>query len=153
MRLTPKSEKEIAEAGLLAEGSYDFEIVDAADTVSKAGNDMIKLTLRVYSDDGAYVVIRDYLLESLAAKLRHAAEACGLLDDYENGRLDADDFKTKTGKVKVGIKKDKDGNYPDQNQIKDYITKPEFPKANTRKPTASASRPAVESDFDDEIPF
>ena len=36
MRTTPKSEKEIAEENLWKPGTYDFEIVEAEDTFSKA---------------------------------------------------------------------------------------------------------------------
>ena len=154
MKLTPKTEKEISEANLLPKGTYDFEIAGAEEQISKAGNDMIKLTLRIYNDDGNYSLVNDYLMEMIPGKLRHCAEACGLLDDYERGRLDADDMRGKSGKLKLVIKKDKNGQYPDQNSVQDYLAKPEHAAApNSQRPTASSSRPASKEDFDDEIPF
>lgn len=123
MRFTAKSEKEVQEEGLLPKGNYSFEISDAKDEVSKSGNEMIKLILNVYDENGNSRLIFDYLLESIAYKLRHAAEACGLLEKYESELLIAEDFKGKTGIVSVGIQKDKTGNYPDKNTIKDYVIK------------------------------
>ena len=41
MKVTPKTEKEIAEMGLIPAGTYDFEVKNAEDQVSKAsGNDL-----------------------------------------------------------------------------------------------------------------
>lgn len=121
MRFTPKSEKEIAEANLLPEGEYPFEISTGADKISKSGNEMIELWVRIYKPDGQFNQVADYLLESMAYKLRHAAEACGLLDKYEAGSIVGTDFIGKTGMLKLGITKDKNGQYPDKNGIKDYI--------------------------------
>lgn len=121
MKFTPKTEKEIIEEGLLPVNTYDAEITAAAEETSAKGNDMIKLKLGVFDDEGTQRVIFDYLLESMPLKLRHAAEACGLVDEYESGSLSADDFVGKNVRVKVGIKKDKTGQYPDSNGIMDYI--------------------------------
>lgn len=124
MEFTPKSEKQIAEENLRPAGVYSFEIVDSVDAVSKSGNDMIKLSLHVYNQSGdSCGVISDYLLEKLAYKLRHASFACGLGEKYNNGSLSADDFIGKAGDVKIMIKKDKTGQYPDQNMIADYLVK------------------------------
>jgi hypothetical protein len=94
----------------------------------------------VYEQNGNYRFIRDYLLESMAFKLRHAAEACGLLDKYESGQLMASDFEGKEFRVKVAIKKDKTGQYSDQNSIKDYVVVGKEPKNDNK-------------DLDDSIPF
>lgn len=148
MKFTPKSENEIAADGLLTPGIYGFEIMEAEDQISKAGNEMIKLTVHVF-DDGEPVTIFDYLMEKVAYKLRHAAAACGLLDDYERGALDAADFQGKTGRCKVVIQKDKAGQFPDKNGIADYL-KPDA-AAQTRPATARAKVSA--DDLNDSIPF
>ena len=156
MKFQPKTEKEIAESGLLPPGTYDFEISSAEEAVSSAGNDMIKLTLHVYEDSGARRTLFDYLLGALPHKLRHAAEVCGLLNDYENGTLDAGDFEQKTGRIKVGIQKDKNGQYPDRNSVLDYI----MPNKDARSGSAPMPQPRSRQnvrtpagDIDDEIPF
>lgn len=144
MRFTPKTENEIAAENLLAPGIYGFEIIEAKDEVSRAGNEMIKLTVHVF-DDGQPVTIFDYLMEKVAYKLRHAAEACGLLSDYEHGLLNAADFEGRTGRCKVVIQKDKSGQYPDKNGIADYL------KADATSAPARPKAPAA--DLNDEIPF
>ena len=121
MRFTPKTENEVAASGLLEKGIYDFQIVSAEDKESKSGNEMIVLKVNVFDDEGRSTLIFDYLLETVAYKIRHAAYACGLGDKYEGGQLLAEDFIDKTGKVKVGISKDKTGQYPDKNSISDYV--------------------------------
>lgn len=153
MRITPKSEKEIAEAGLWAEGTYEFEIVDAEDYVSKtSGREMIKLSVKLHRDDGATMMVDDYLMdgERTAYKIRHFAEAVGMLPAYERGNLDPRDMLNRAGQCKVRIQKDKSGQFPDKNGITDYV-----------KPTGSAAaapvqrqrQPAPAGDIDDEIPF
>lgn len=144
MKFQPKSEREIAEANLLKPGTYDFEVAEAEERVSKAGNDMIVLKLFVFGEDGGRRVVTDWLMESVPHKLRHAADAMGLLQNYDSGELVAEDFWGKTGKVKIGIRKDATGQYPDQNRVLDYV------KENG---AAAASTPRKAAPIDDEIPF
>lgn len=148
MRTTPKSEKELAEAGLWPAGTYDFEVLTAEDTTSRKGADMIKLKVKIYNDEGQSQTVFDYLLDAMAHKLRHAAEAFGLLDEYEAGGFDAIDCEGKTGKVKIKIEKSE--GYPDKNAIADYIVTPSvvgMVKAEKK------ARVAGGGDLDDSIPF
>lgn len=142
MQFKPKSEKEISEENLLPNGEYDFEVTAALDAKSASGNEMIKLQLNVFDDNGNLRIIFDYLLESMAFKLRHAADACGVIDKYESGSLVADDFMGKTGRLKLAIQKDKTGDYPDKNTVRDYI-----------KREAEGVIPAGLPALDDTIPF
>lgn len=121
MKFAPKTEEQITQENLIPAGVYPFEIVRATDEVSKSQNEMIKLAIKVWDAEGAERFVYDYLLESMAFKLRHCAYACGLGDNYEQGTLHADDFVGRTGSLKLGIKKDKSGQYPDANQVNDYI--------------------------------
>ena len=124
MNFQPKTEKECAPP-LLPAGVYAFEIITAVDKISKNNNEMIELKVRLFSpEDGeACRVIFDYLMASLAYKLRHCAYAVGVGPKYESGTLTAEDFNMCSGKCLVGIQKDKEGQYPDKNIIKDYLTK------------------------------
>jgi hypothetical protein len=150
MKFQPKSKSEIDSDGLLTPGEYDFEIVTAEDTISKSsGNEMIKLKVNVFDANGGKRTIFDYLMPSVAFKLRHAAEACGLEDEYESGNLEAFDFEGKTGRCKVNIQKDKSGQYPDKNGIADYI--PLVTTGTVEKKTQRAKTKA--EDLDDSIPF
>lgn len=146
MQFTPKTEKEIAEENLWPVGEYGFEITEAYDKVSNSGNEMIELKLKVFNAEGGFKFIRDYLLESLSYKLRHAATACGAIGKYESGQLVAGDFVGATGFVKLGIDKDKTGKYPDKNAVKDYVTQEDASQAPPPGHPAAAS-------FEDEIQF
>ena len=119
MQFTPKSEKEIQSANLLPAGEYDFTVVRAEDTKSKAGNDMIKVTIGIYMPNGTQRLMDGYLLESVPHKLRHFAETIGLLAQYEMGQLGADELEGRAGRVKIRIKEQTD--YPSKNEVKDYV--------------------------------
>ncbi|HUN00384.1 MAG TPA: hypothetical protein PLI96_07870 [Halothiobacillus sp.] len=148
MKFTPKSQaeldKESAARAALPAGEYDFDVADAVDDVSKAGNDMITITLKVYDADSSYRKVKDWLLESVAYKLRHAAETCGLGHKYEDGEIEAGDFLGRSGRVKLKV--EKSAGYPDKNVVADYVVEPSV-KAQRRPASAMAHGD------DDEIPF
>jgi hypothetical protein len=152
MKLKPKSEREIAEDSLLPKGDYSFEVASAENKTSKSGNEMIELKLHVFDDGGDPRILFDYLLESMPRKLRHAAEACGLVSEYDMGSLDAIDFVGKTGTIKVGIQKDKAGQYPDRNSVYDYVAKSAAaaPQGNSKVPSGLLGEG---KELNDEIPF
>ena len=122
MNFTPRSAKEIAEAGLLPKGEYDFEVIRSENKVSKKGNDMIQVKLKVFHG-ASTPFIDDYLLASMEAKLRHFCEATGLLEKYESGALTAEDCLGRVGKVKIIVHEDKTGEYDPKNSVKDYVVK------------------------------
>lgn len=148
MRITPKTEDEIKSGYLMPEGEYPFVISAAEDTLSKSGNEMIKMTVRVYKPDGSFNLVTDYLLESMQFKLRHACEACGLLKQYESGQLLGNDFVGKQGMLKLSIRKSEE--YGDQNQVKDYIVQKDADKKPLPKDKLEK---AIDGDLDDSIPF
>lgn len=141
MKFKPKTERELSEANLWPVGEYSFEILEAEEKQDKNGNDMLALKVKVFKDNGASQNIFDYVSGAwMEFKLRHLAEVCGQLTEYESGELESYNFVGKTGTCKVGISKDKTGQYDDRNDIKDYIV--------TSK---AAAKPAV--DDSDLIPF
>ena len=106
---------------LFPPGVYGFEITEASDDVAKkSGKDMIKLVLRVFDAEGRERTLYDYLLESMPHKLRHAAEACGLLDRYQTGDLLAWEFEGKIGNVKLTVRDNKERGTK-ENSIIDYV--------------------------------
>lgn len=161
MRFTPKSESEIAADNLWPAGEYGFEVLDQGSVFGKEthtverqsqnGTDMIQLVLKVYNSDGRFQTFRDFLMESMPGKLRHACEACGLLSQYETGVLTAQQFIGKSGYLKLKIEKDKHGQYPDKNAVHDYISPGEKAAKAANEPPPG--HPAASSDFDDTIPF
>lgn len=143
MSYTPKTEEQLAKEGLLSDGQYDFEVADTSDKPSKKGNAMYTLKLHVFGEDGAHVIY-DYIAIGNnfgERKLRHAADACQLLDIYETGNLKPVDFMGKTGKVMIKIQ-DGTVDYPlPKNVVVDYVKRP--------------AKETVETGalLDDEIPF
>lgn len=121
MKFQPKSEEEIGQFDLLAQGIYDFEIIKAKDEISKAGNGMIVLELDVYSKGGKKYRIFDYITDKVDYKIRHFCHAIGLEKEYLTGCIDADSCLSRGGRCIVTIQKDKDGQYKDKNIIRDYI--------------------------------
>lgn len=154
MKFTPKTDDELATENLLQPGDYDFEISDAEETVSKAGNSMIKMKVKVFDQLGSYRIVFDYLMESVAFKLKHAAKSCGLSEAYDNGELEAYDFINRSGKCKIIIQKDKSGQYPDRNGIADYLVD-EAKKTVAVAAKRPVSKVPTKPDFydSDTIPF
>jgi len=120
MKFTPKTEEQISKEKLLPDGDYPFEIAKAVDKTSKAGNEMIELNIRVFKSDGSFIFVNDYLLESMLYKLLHAANACGLTRQYEQGLLVANDFVGKQGYLTLKTDPGK-GDFGPKNVVKDYI--------------------------------
>ncbi len=148
MKFTPKTEEDLKREALLEAGTYDFEVVSAEDAVSKSGNEMIAIKLRVFSDRGERSV-RDWLMPSMGFKLRHFAETTGMVAAYDAGTFNAEDCKGRTGRVILTIKDSEQ--YGPQNNVKDY----EKAKA-AREPAMAETPPAIRkpaASTDDTIPF
>lgn len=154
MRFTPRSEEEVATANLLQPADYPFEVLEAEDKVSKQGNEMIALKLKIEIDDGMRIVF-DYLLEAVEYKLRHFFDSIGMLDEYESGDISAEDVVGAAGIAKIIIQPAK-GGYDAKNSVKDYVKRAvAVTKSKGAKKIAKpVSKPAVvDDDMDDEIPF
>jgi hypothetical protein len=173
MRFEPKSADEIALDSMLPEGIYPFEVMQATDKISQAGNEMIELKLVVFGD-GSTPHVFDYLLEKLAYKLRHFAETTGLLAAYEAGELTAEMCLNRDGYCKLAV--EKKAGYEPRNTVKDYVPRdkaaapdpltavpappppppPRDVRGNTpRPPSQPAPQAAAAAGFDDDldIPF
>lgn len=121
MIFEPKTEKQLAESRVLHAGVYQFEILEAWEKTSAAGNPMIELKVQVTNGNGISRTLADYLLAKgiRAEKLLHCCVACGLRERYDSGSLSDEDFRGKRGRLRVGIEKKK--GYPERNVIEDYL--------------------------------
>jgi len=151
------ADKAASEFGLWPPGDYDFEVYDASEEISGAGNEQIKLTLHVFNAEGKRRTVFDYLVgtAAMAYKIRHFAEATGCVTQYEKGDLMPSEIVQRTGRLKLRIKKGTNG-YPDQNAVQNYIKAGDrsdikIPSAAYHKPASRVKLPA--GDIDDEIPF
>lgn len=146
MKFAPKTEKEVNENGLMPKGVYPFSVISAEDARSKAGNDMIKATVRVFQPDGKTRQLITYLMEAMPAQLFHFCTYSGLAVQYGNGTLKAADCVGKEGYCEIVIKEDKSGQYGPQNQIKDFV------RPEALKPGAMAAKTPVTSE-DSDVPY
>jgi hypothetical protein len=170
MKFTPKTEEQLkAEANTVwPKGEYEFEVLSEAsfgqktlETVnrtSNAGNDMLQLIVKVYNPDGKTRNVVDYLMETMGFKLRHACEACGLVDNYNSGELSAHDFIGKIGKLTLDIQPEsvgKDGKtYSEKNVVKDYVKPASAAAVSHSKAKANAYQAQTTAEaLDDEVPF
>ena len=147
MRFVPKSADEVNTIGLLKPGVYDFCVQAAEDKESNSGNEMIVVDLAIEDADGVVSVVRDYLVatDSMAYKIRHFAEATGLVGLYQKGNMPASALKDATGRCKIGVEPAK-GEYRAKNKVLDYVSPPSA--------EAKAIIQKQQSDFDDDsIPF
>lgn len=144
MNFTPKSDADLSTGNLLPKGEYDFEVINAVDKVSKANNEMIELKLLIYIDGTPARQVFDYLMESVAYKLKHFCYAVGLAKKYDDGTITAIDCNGVSGRCKIIIKEDKTGAYPPKNSIADYVV--------VEGKTEVKKQKHVEEDFSD-LPF
>jgi len=152
---TPMTEEEIKSLNIMDSGIYDFEVIKAEQSISKSGNPMIKLMLKVWDTNGREHIIYDYLVSTsnMMYKIKHFCESVGLEDKYKLGTFDENDCVGKCGKVDIIIQKGQSspngGNYPDKNTARDYISKIEM---NEPKIKSSKENNFVDSNLDD-LPF
>jgi hypothetical protein len=167
MQFEPRTEQELREARNLPNGVYDCEVADAKEGPSKAGNDMITLSLRVFPNDGGSPrLLRDWLVCFQELKINRFCRAMGLEDAYNNGTLTAFSCIGAAGKCRV--KTESSEEFGEQNKIADYIPAEvaEFQREQEPTPvpkkTKAAKKPKdVESEWeavaaktpDEDIPF
>lgn len=152
MRVTPKTDEqyEAEQAERLekykpwpAGSIVDYEILHADDTKSKAGNDMIKVDVRIFNAEGKTKDLTDYIGEWNDYKLKRINP-----ERYEAGLVEAFDLIGKTGKCKLGIQigglKDDGTRYADKNEIKEYLKHDEPVQKRIK---------ALDDELSDSIPF
>jgi hypothetical protein len=166
MQFKPKTEKELQQENErlllpVRKEPYPASVESAVDKKSRSGNEMIEIKLKVYADDGSYRIVTDYLMEAMAHKLFHFAEATGNMDKYESGTLTPDDCEGKELFVKIGIEP-ANGNYAAKNVVKDYSSpqpalRHEATKEEPHAAPKSAPKPPKDADLDvladEEVPF
>lgn len=141
MQFTPKSEEEL-NSPTYPSGEYGFRVIEAEETVSKAGNPMIKVKLEIQKGHLSPLYINDYLLTESHFKLYSFCKSIGKKELYESGRISPFDLKEKSGHAKFDF---------EEYNGKKYLKA----KAYIAKENQTASGVVVHEDdaLDDEIPF
>lgn len=130
---------------LMPDGEYDAEIADAEEARSKNGNDMMKLTVRVFPGGGPRLLFDYAVVPSTLYKLKQLAGAVGLADKFAKGELQPEDIKGKSVRVTIGTEPAKNGFEP-KNKVTRYLPQ----EAGHVAPPAASRRAPV---ADDDIPF
>lgn len=119
MEFQPKSRQELKPT--LHDGTYLATVTKAEEKVSRSGNDMIALTLRVEAPGGGTVLVNDWLIpnEKNMWKVYAFCEAAGLSDRYMSGGLYADDCRGAC--VNVKVRNEVSEQFGEQARVKGYI--------------------------------
>jgi hypothetical protein len=135
---------------LLPAGKYGAEIVSATVGPTKNGKGQAIKLQWVITDPGQYekrVLFQSVLIQHESEdaqrfgrqRLKDICVACGVKEKL----TDLDVLLFKACKISVAIRKDKDGAYPDQNEIKRVA-----PAVEVNRPL-----PPIDKDLSDSIPF
>lgn len=144
VKITPKTDSQIAEENLWPAGDYDFEVTKAVEKVSKSGNPMIQVDLMCYNGEKRRAVT-DYIMEKMAFKLKHFLYGIGMTAAYEAGEFSAEQFQGRAGKVT--LRQEQQEGYLPKMVVKDYVV----PKEGEAKP--APKRTPVATEQDDSVPF
>jgi len=147
MKVTPKTENEIIEAGLWEAGEYDFGVIKAEAAVSgqlsqSPGTEYIKLNLQVFNAEGRSRFVDTTLYPTAEFKIRHFCVVGELMDKYESGELSAEDCVGVQGRLKLKIQTDKNKKYPPKNEVADFIV-----------PKPKVAEAAGKAENTDDVPF
>ncbi len=123
------------------EGTYEAEIVKVEDKVSKAGNEMQAVTLKVFDDNNRSQLITEYITAAAVFKLKQLAVALGRSQEFEAGTFQADDHVGAGLRVSLII--ETTDQYGDQNRIKKMLAPAKSPlKAQPpQRPATATARP------------
>ena len=122
----------------LPKGEYEVRIDDVVQKQSKAGNDMLELSLTAFTDEGQKVRMFDYIVNP--SGLWKLKTICNNVVIAFDGTLEEQLLVGKTLKAKVELRPASE-KYPERNQVSAYIETP-VEKSGT-----------VPQPVDDDIPF
>jgi len=115
---------------LLPEGKFSFEVAKAEQKTSKAGNDMIAITLHVYDGKGgSKVFVYDWLTSAFKKKVVDFCRCVGLADLVDGGELTAVRCLQRTGEVHL-IQEEYEGTTRNKVDRYDYTTPQKLPEGD-----------------------
>ena len=148
MDFNPADANGVQEASLLPDGEYRLTVVEAEETVSAKGNQMIALTLSGEGQSVRNDRIFEYLVSTRRAvfRIEQFCASAGLEKEFASGHLTADQCKGRIVRAIVNTEKGRDG-YGDKNRVAEYL--PISKGISTAPAAAAAHAPINEAD----IPF
>lgn len=141
MNFTPKTDEEIQRMLLIPDGEKCYaEVKESSNHISKEGKESIMLNLDIWEDVSVRCKLYVYLTPAFMLLFKHACIAMLGQEKYDSGNIQAEDFLNKSCDVIIGIQKDKKGQYPDKNIVKDFVVR-------------SGSKPECNQQNNDGLPF
>lgn len=127
MRFTPLSDAEIElKRTGLSPGPATFEIKQAEEKPSKAGNPTIRLVLKVWDHEGREGTVFDYLSSTLSWRIKDFLKSVGLESLYESGEIEPYKLTGLSGKAILFVQKD--AQYGDSIKVKTYLAQESIQK-------------------------
>ena len=120
MKFKPQSEEDApAMSNVLKAGEYDAEVLEATESRSKAGKDMLKIKLGVFRPSGSgQTWVWDYITET-SFKLGQIMRASNMEKEYLEGQVAADELVGKCFKVTLAVEPAR-GDFGERNGVKRY---------------------------------
>lgn len=130
----------------------EFYIIDALQVVSKNNNDMFELKIKLYQDGVEHHLLKDWIVFNTnkwlpEQKVKDFYKACGLIQQYESGQVDASFLVRSKAKGQCMLRERKyvkDGEEKMGIEVCRYIHAEEPAKEVSTK---------IDNDFNDDIPF
>jgi hypothetical protein len=150
LEFTPQSDEAIDnlktredEERLLSDGEGRFDVITCAAKVSKSGNNMLCVKLKVWDCNNKSGFIDEYLMTGeksfFIRRIKSFCDSIGIIDKYNSGKLNASDINNShNGKIIIGRRKDNNGKL--QNTVTEYIKK-------------SEDKNTINEDLNDDIPW
>lgn len=160
------TETELKEMALIADGKYQFEVMEVHDTdkyntplVDRSGNAMSKLKLKIWDNNGRerFVYTNLFADGKMVFRTRHYADSIGAIDLYEAEKFDTAETLGATGWCEVITRKGNPKNdgsgelWPDSNDVKDFIKMSDQVKLGNKG--LPPVHNAAEAPFNDDLPF
>lgn len=141
-----RSSEPTARPDFVEPGEYTVEVVNAEETVSQKGSDMIELKLRV-QPSGATMFDHLVFMESAFWKIDSFRAATGeTVTPEEEVEIHADDLIGRTGRARLTVE---EFNGRKRNKIAAWLP----PKPAAPAPVAAATTATAKPKDDDNIPF
>ena len=89
--------------GLLDEGYYDFEVIKCVYGISKPGNEMITLDLKVLDEEGSVHIIKSWLIitDKMLFMLKHFWSSVGRPDMFGKQDTEEREFLGRCGRLEI----------------------------------------------------
>ena len=153
MKFNVLSDAELAKKRcVIVEGEADFTIERVEEKVSKRGNDMFEIQLKVWDKNGTDGSVRDYIVSTAEWKIHQLCDAINEPSLYKSGEIKPDLLEGKSGRCAIILDKTDRGEYPKVKMYLSYVDPMKRIETMIKKPDENkASLPNFDEDGD--IPF